>query len=270
MNHLTVSQARARARGRLTFAGPVLVAATVATIFWASAGQLNPPAGPINPTGPTTLNQQDIGAGPLFNITTSGSYILTSDIVAPAGYTGDGIVIDAGADGTVTLDLNGFAVVGVAGSGIGINVPCCNLTNVVIRNGYVRSWGSHGIDAWSSVARIERITAIGNGGWGISSAAGAGDSSAHIISCEARANGSGVNLTGGIHGQTSIIVDCLAKGNFGDGIRGNGSITGCVADLNMGDGIEAGDSLIQGNSSTGNTGAAINDLGGSILVDNNT
>ena len=75
-----------RSKGKaLRFSGPVTLAAVVGAVFWVNAGQLNPPAGPINPTGPTTLNQQDIGPGPLFSLNTSGSYILTSDIVAPGG-----------------------------------------------------------------------------------------------------------------------------------------------------------------------------------------
>ena len=102
----------------IKFASPVLIAAVVGGVLWVNAGQLAPPAGPIMATGPTTLNQADIGAGPLFSINTSGSYILTRDIVAPGGYMGDGIAI--GAD-NVTLDMNGFSLIGVPGSLDGIN-----------------------------------------------------------------------------------------------------------------------------------------------------
>ncbi len=257
MNHPTVSQAPARARGRLKFAGPVLVAATVATVFWVSAGQLDPPAGAINPTGPTTLNQQDIGAGPLFSITTSGSYILTSDIVAPGGYTGHGIVINAGDGEGVTLDLNGFSLIGVAGSGDGINVPCCLTPNVVIRNGYVRSWGGYGIHALSRVARIERITAARNGGWGIYNDPGSADTLTHIISCEAQFNGFLMGATGGIQGSQGTIVDSIARGNTGTGINsGASSVTGCVAVNNNGNGIVGGGSFT-GCTSTRNTGDGI-------------
>ena len=150
-------------RPAIRFFTPVLVTVAIATVVWVNAGQLNPPAGSINPTGPTTLNQQDIGAGPLFSLNTSGSYILTSDIVAPGGYTGDGIAI--GAD-NVTLNMNGFALIGAPGSGDGINMPT-GRSNVVIRNGNIRDWDGSGINARINNGRIERISASRNGGWGI-------------------------------------------------------------------------------------------------------
>ncbi len=296
-------EARTMKHHGIKFASPVLIAAAVGTIFWVSAGQLNPPAGSINPTGPTTLNQQDIGAGPLFSLNASGSYILTSDIVAPAAYTGDGIAIDTD---NVTLNMNGFALIGVAGSQRGIRITTTFRYNISIYNGTVRDWGNDGVDAINaSNSQLRNLRVYQNGGNGIvlgsggtitgcTAYANTGNGirsavDANITACVARSN-SGNGITGG-HGST--ITGCTARQNSGDGIVafsgaaitgcaaffsggdginvGFGSVvSGCAAGFSTGDGIEATDALIKGNSSTGNTGAAINDLGGSLLVDNNT
>jgi hypothetical protein len=270
----------------LRYASPVLIAAVVGTAFIVNAGQLAPPAGAITATGPTAINGADWNNNLPVIISQPGSYVLTSNIQAPTGYTGNGIFIDAD---NVTLDLNGFAVIGVAGSADGITSVYTE--RVVIRNGYVQSWGQYGIRAESTVARIERVVVSRNGGWGIWNEEGAADFASHIISCEALFNGGLVSGTGGIRcASQGIVVDSIAKGNSGvgisagsvvtgclaignsdDGIRGYGSsITRCVASFNGGDGIETGDSLVKGNSSTDNGGLAINDFGDSIIVDNNT
>ena len=41
----------------IRFFTPVLVTVAIATVVWVNAGQLEPPAGAINPTGPTTINR---------------------------------------------------------------------------------------------------------------------------------------------------------------------------------------------------------------------
>lgn len=74
----------------------------------ASAGPLNPPPGPITPTGKTLTEIEprtaitSSGSGSIF-ITQPGSYYLTGDV----NLGGNRIVIDAQG---VTLDLNGFSV----------------------------------------------------------------------------------------------------------------------------------------------------------------
>lgn len=293
----------------IKFASPVLIAAALGAVFWVNAGQLAPPAGAIMATGPTTLNQADIGAGPLFNLNSSGSYILTSDIVAPGGYTGDGIEISAD---NVTLNMNGFALIGVAGSQSGIRVVTPARYNISIYNGTVRDWGDHGVDAIRARnSQLRNLRAYSNGGDGmILGSAGT------ISDCVARSNaGNGISFQGGMFqgsaasitgcvaalnilngivtptdanitacvvlgngahgifvGNGSTITGCTARSNVGDGINVNdgSTVTGCAAHDNLGDGIEAEDSLIHGNSATANGGAAINDLGGSLLVNNNT
>ncbi len=268
----------------IKFASPVLIATAVGTIVWVNAGQLNPPAGGINPTGPTTLNQQDIGAGPLFSITTSGSYILTSDIVAPGGYTGDGIFIDAD---NVTLNMNGFALIGAAGplNSNGIIVTGAGVhRNISIYNGTLRDWGGSGVGGIGAVnSQLRDLRAFKNGGFGLSLGGGT------ITSCLASGNGSdGIRVNGyssitgctadfnavdgiSVFGTNATVTGCVVRQNLGDGIEAatGSNITGCSAMFNAGDGIKATNSLIRGNSSILNTGVNINDGGGtSLLVDN--
>lgn len=83
-----------------------------------------------------------IGSLP-YVITNSGAYYRTD--TRRGGTSVTGITINASA---VTLDLNGFALVGGSGSYHGIFVggtasaPC---TDVVIQNGIVRDWGQSGV-----------------------------------------------------------------------------------------------------------------------------
>ncbi|MEM1422772.1 MAG: hypothetical protein AAGH64_02100 [Planctomycetota bacterium] len=80
-----------------------------ATIVISNAGPLDPPAGPVVPTGKTLdeieprtpLSSPD---GQTIVIDTPGSYYLTGDI---DGAVGSGIRIDSGG---VTIDLGGFAI----------------------------------------------------------------------------------------------------------------------------------------------------------------
>ncbi len=76
-----------------------------------------------------------------FTISRPGSYFITRDLmgVASAG----GITIDSS---DVSLDLNGFTLRGVSGSLSGIVVPGQRV-NIEVRNGGIRSWGSHGLEA---------------------------------------------------------------------------------------------------------------------------
>ena len=108
------------------FASPVLLAAALGGIIWVSAGDLNPPVGPVIPTMKTLAEVEpriavnaintpgDTNA--LFSITEPGSYYLTANVVGVVGK--DGIVIQVS---DVTLDLNGFALIGVPGSRRGID-----------------------------------------------------------------------------------------------------------------------------------------------------
>ena len=110
-------------------------------------GDLTPPGPPAKTM--KSLDQLDAklekripitpSAGP-FNITSAGSYYLTKDI----GYGENGVVISAD---DVTVDLNGFTLLGPGtGSGSGIVVSGAR-RNITIRNGRIHGFGAHGISA---------------------------------------------------------------------------------------------------------------------------
>ncbi len=210
----------------LRAAGPIrlvlyLCLAAVAPLLPAQ-GPLTPPPGPPLPTM-KTLDQVEArvivniantpgDANNTFIISQPGSYYLTGNLNAAGGKNG----ISIQADG-VTLDLNGFALIGEAtGSGIGVDMPA-PLTNLCVRNGTVRGWRSHGagtLKASSSI--LERVRAYNNGGDGLQ------------ISNE------------------SVVRDCVMSGNLGRGLFGDDRVlvTGCVANVNTGSGIALGSDVV--------------------------
>lgn len=241
---------------------PICAAIIAAGAWLASAGPpaLNPPAGPVAVSG-RFGTRTAISSLP-FTINQCGSYFLTGCLTGTAGQSGITIAAD-----DVTLDLNGFALVGVPGSLDGITMAGFH-DNVVIRNGHVRAWGESGIDTRIHVGRIERIAATDNGAWGIENSFG-GTFTSHIVSCEALRNGVLVASSGGIQGAGStLITDCIASENTGDGISvSTGStVSDCLARANTGGGIVGGlNCTVSASSATSNGGIGIFINSGSIL-----
>ncbi len=94
-----------------------------------------------------------------YTISAPGSYRLTGNLNnVPSGSDG----IDVTAD-NVTIDLNGFAIIGQSGSGNGIS---SSNNQVTVRNGSVIGMGGNGI-ALGNNATVADVQAIGNGGNGI-------------------------------------------------------------------------------------------------------
>jgi parallel beta-helix repeat protein len=160
----------------------------------------------------------------VFVISDPGSYCLGSNVVGVAGK--NGIKIDAD---NVTLDLAGFGVLGVGGSLSGILIN--NHFHIVVRNGSISGWSSHGLDGTSgALARIEDLRTDANGGNGL------------VIN-----SGSQVN-------------NCVAAQNAGVGIAvsNNVLVTGCVSSINGGHGFGLGTACtIKSCLAFGNTGAGI-------------
>ena len=111
-----------------------------------------------------------------FTINQCGSYVLTSCLTGGAGQAGVTINAD-----DVTLDLNGFTLIGVPGSLEGVRG---NGERAVVVNGSVVEWGDDGIELTGVGARIENVAALDNGGAGIVCR----DRSI-VRACIARANG---------------------------------------------------------------------------------
>ncbi len=213
-----------------------LVLASLAFATNALAGPLTPPAGPVTSTMKTmtevepriAINATNTpgNASALYVISQPGSYYLTGNIVGVAGK--HGIVIGNVID--VTIDLNGFRLVGVAGSLDGVS-GVSNGVNVTVRNGIINSWGQDGIDlAGTRGGQIENVTAYNNGIAGIK--AGAAYSVSH---CSANNNASAGISTG----ETTTVSNCTAHSNTGNGIAtgSTNTITDCTARSNGLNGI---------------------------------
>ena len=253
-----------------------------ATCFRAQAGDLNPPLGAIASTNCTQLNQQSAS----FPITISapGCYVLTSNLTGTSGL--NGIVIQVG---DVTLDLNGFAMIGELGASTNGIQALGGTQNIEIRNGTVTGWGGFGIDILSAPnSQLKDLRVANNGLNGLQIG-----SDSLVTDCTAQDNlGIGMFVAGGstvinctsssnesdgiVTGLFSTIRSCTTRFNTGDGIRtGTSTVSGCTSTRNLGDGIEvSGDSLVVGNTCSENgfifgDGAGIHVTGANNRIERN-
>jgi len=247
-------------RQAFRLAKPVLITTAVATAIWVSAGDLNPPAGPIAPTqrtpiGASTTPGDNDGTPSLYKITQPGSYYLTGNITGVSAKYG----IEIAASG-VTLDLMGFDLLGVPGSLDGIRVTVAPTTDIAVFNGSVRNWGGMGVFlSNTNNIRVADLRVSGNGSDGINTG-----TNAVITNCSAYDN-----TGGGIHaGSSCTITNCSAYGNrSGQGFTGTGVFVNCTALANTGNGFSIGsESLITNCSATSNTGDGIYAASGSTIT----
>lgn len=284
-------------RTSITLLSALTLAATAGLLV---AGPLNPPGGPVTGTYKTltevepriaiNLANTPGDADSLFKITQPGSYYLTGNIQGVVGKHG----IEIAASG-VTIDLNGFDLVGVTGMGAfdGVALTAFGSLNIVVRNGSIRGWGDAGIDLATSSGincRVEGVLASRNVGHGIAAGistvvtacssfdnGGDGiraDSGSIITDCSASSN-SGVGISAG--GGGSAVLRCTAGFNDGAGISvGSGcTVADCIARFNIGDGIIASSQCIirnntcTSNGNQGGDGAGIHVLGTDNRVEDN-
>ena len=129
-------------------------------------GNLNPSGAPA-PTMKTLVEVEPrthINSLP-YTITNSGSYYLAGNLSGVSG-----ISVQAN---NVSLDLAGFALNGLAGSGAGIQVSA-GVKNLSVVNGSIQGWTGDGIAAASaSACRFEQLRILDNGGAGLRSGASA-------------------------------------------------------------------------------------------------
>lgn len=203
-------------------------------------------------------------------ISEPGSYRLTGNLTVPDENTN---AIDVSAD-DVTVDLNGFAIVGPTVC-TGTPVTSCSPTgtgegissvseNTTVLNGTVRGMGSSGVFI---AGRVERVRAVSNGLHGIQFFGSVNPPGIAVGNWAIGNGGDGIDVING-----GVVTDNVAKSNGGDGISagpdstvtGNtansngargirvnrrGTVTANTANFNVGTGI----SLSEGGTVTGNT-----------------
>lgn len=160
------------------------------------------------------------GAAAVYVISRPGSYYLTQDLQGVASKSGIKITVS-----NVTLDLNGFAIVGAAGSRYGIEGP----TRVAVSNGVVRNWELHGV-LLAEEAVVTGLRSTANGGSGVFAT-----NSSLVSGCVLSHNG-----TDGLWVQDgSVVRDCAAASNGRDGFAATNGCTleGCNSRGNVGDGF---------------------------------
>ena len=236
--------------------GALLCALFFATVLSAfGQGSLTPPGAPA----PTMKTLDEVEPRRLikvlpFTIGSSGSYYLTGSLTGVSG--NHGITVNAH---NVRIDLNGFELIGAAGSSTSGVFIGGGITNVAIRNGTIRNWTSHGVNgAGNHDVRVENVIARNNGGNGLLL-----DEKALVLNCLAEGN---VNI--GIYVLKNSIVknsqaiattgspgngfqlatncamsDCTAGANFGNGIvmGAGGALYGCASSSNTLDGFNLSD-----------------------------
>jgi hypothetical protein len=192
-----------------------------------------------------------------WTITTQGSYIINQNLKA----NWHGIKVQAN---NVTIDLNGYSISGNNTSG-GYGVYINGRSNVEIRNGTIRNFGSHGIHEESNSGRSHRVINVrvmNNKGYGIYLFG-----SNHMVKdCTVSDN---VNT--GIRVDTGVVSGNTVYGNGATGIYAETgvSVIGNSVYLNSQDGIFAGNGCaVVNNAAYGNGGSGMLVSFGTTLKNN--
>jgi hypothetical protein len=211
------------------------------------------------------------GDTPGFPVTISqpGSYKLSGNLTVPDANT---TAIQIAAD-HVTLDLNGFAIIGPvvctsspavcppAGTGIGINADNgpgkAGPRGTKVLNGTIRGIGQTGIVITGTGAYVEKLTVNSSGGNGFVVAGSVVNSSAI--------------LNGGFGILAITVLSSFATDNHGNGIvlDGSGGVAiGDIASFNGGNGIQSPNGTVTSSTMVRNTGFGISAVCPSSIIGN--
>jgi hypothetical protein len=246
-------------------------------------GQLNPMGTP-SPTMKSldqveariVIDSRQPGFTLPYTINSSGSYYLAANITAASSTPG--IIVNAN---NVTIDLNGFALVGGGGGSVaGINVPNPQ-SCFCVRNGSISGWSGPGVNAPSAIGSLfEKLSISGNGGTaGIVAFNGSnirgciaffqqGAGFSTTVGCTVADSTAYQNITVGfLLGDYNTIVNCTASRNDSNGIQTltNCSILHCTAGNNTQSGIATSFGCTVADCTTGGNGVGVTVDKGSIV-----
>lgn len=208
----------------------------------ALAGDLNPPPGPVVETMKpldeveprVAINAANTpGDGDsVFKIVAPGSYYLTENFFAGANRHGIEI-----ATSSVTIDLNGFTLQGSGSSKVGVYAPPnLDLTNIVVRDGIVRSFGEGGVELNALGCAVEDVAVFFCGGRGVEVS---GDS--RVLRCTTQTCEFGIRAGSGVIVRDCIVID---SSNIGIAVSGRGTVENCVTRSNNGTGYQLGSEMV--------------------------
>lgn len=187
-------------------------------------------------------------------ISQGGSYYLAEDIVV----SGDGIRIAAD---DVTIDLMGHVLAGGTHSGIYADADTMNL---VVKNGCVSGWGTHGINLFDAHhSQVINIQAHDNAADGIR---------VHTSSIVVNSSAYDNTMTGIIAWDSSLIIGCTARNNrWGLSVNEGSAVMDSVAVANNIHGIDANsNSSVRRCTSSDNLGSGISLHSSSTVVGNHS
>jgi hypothetical protein len=202
-------------------------------------GSLAPPSPPaptmksldqVEPRTPVDAIHTPGNGAAEFVIATPGSYYLTTNIVGVSGE--NGINIQAN---NVTLDLNGFPVIGVPGSSSGIAISSAN---VAVHNGIVSGWGQYGIYSSGMNATLQGLTVCSNSLYGIYAGSNSSVTGNNLV-------GNNASNTAGYAGLIVTGSDTLIQNNH---VVGSGAGTSGDGILILGSGNIVIQNFVEGNA----------------------
>lgn len=221
------------------------------------------PDGSVQTTAPITVgtdvNELPGSATTTHRIEQPGLYYLSANILGAVGL--DGIEIAAS---DVTLDLNGFTLEGVPGSGDGITLDGTQ-HRITVRNGFVTQWDGHGVRLQlANDVVVERIVAYKNTNFGILAQRG------RVVDCHASENLVGIDLEEGYLARSTATANTSSGFQIGGGAPG--VATELVARLNKGSGLSQSSSgvwTIANSSFFQNEGHGLNVCSRTLIHHNN-